>query len=422
MASPDRDLPKRSDKTVLDAEKDGKGPGHSTVSILRNSEGILHSQQRKLVLHLDLNNTILLSDAITGQGPKAALNSYLSTVMWGKLSPTGRHQGSTSGDPDMISSPSPKMQDSLLHVLGPSARHQRGVRTRNKSEGEWETLSEVPSVLSPSEGAINFYTQFGRSDDFTNTSMGQRFKNIHSDHLHMLEWTYPPDKVFTLSEDGKSYHWILPSFFHLLKTLHLQGRHFSVVLRTFGTDLPKVLHALQCAVDGRHPQFPDFQMMSLPIDPTPGQIQCSKQEVVLTHGAECFSTKTDETNVYKYFSSMEGIRGFRDHFDWWVKNAFSSKGGKPFWIDPHDPSVQHIFIDDNIRLNEGDCIVQTKVCMEGNPCQTIGVSELYNVCLVQTDLLRAISEKDYFLECIRICEERYTDYINNFKPAVQTLT
>ncbi|XP_069499374.1 uncharacterized protein [Ambystoma mexicanum] len=376
MASPDRDLPKRSDKTVLDAEKDGKGPGHSTVSILRNSEGILHSQQRKLVLHLDLNNTILLSDAITGQGPKAALNSYLSTVMWGKLSPTG----------------------------------------------EWETLSEVPSVLSPSEGAINFYTQFGRSDDFTNTSMGQRFKNIHSDHLHMLEWTYPPDKVFTLSEDGKSYHWILPSFFHLLKTLHLQGRHFSVVLRTFGTDLPKVLHALQCAVDGRHPQFPDFQMMSLPIDPTPGQIQCSKQEVVLTHGAECFSTKTDETNVYKYFSSMEGIRGFRDHFDWWVKNAFSSKGGKPFWIDPHDPSVQHIFIDDNIRLNEGDCIVQTKVCMEGNPCQTIGVSELYNVCLVQTDLLRAISEKDYFLECIRICEERYTDYINNFKPAVQTLT
>lgn len=45
----------------------------------------------------------------------------------------------------------------------------------------------------------------------------------------------------------------------------------------------------------------------------------------------------------------------------WSRNRFSSRGGKPLWIDPHDPSVHHIFIDDNIRLDDADTIVHPQV-------------------------------------------------------------
>lgn len=38
---------------------------------------------KKLVLHFDLNNTILVSDAVTRQGTVAALEYFLSTVTWG---------------------------------------------------------------------------------------------------------------------------------------------------------------------------------------------------------------------------------------------------------------------------------------------------------------------------------------------------
>lgn len=38
-------------------------------------------------------------------------------------------------------------------------------------------------------------------------------------------------------------------------------------------------------------------------------------------------------------------------------------------------------------------------------------SELYDVCLVRTDLLEAITDEDYFLRCVRRCEENYDRYL-----------
>ena len=50
-------------------------------------------QRKKLVLHVDLNNTILVSDAVMALGPVAALEYYISTVTWGKMS---------KGEPDSV--------------------------------------------------------------------------------------------------------------------------------------------------------------------------------------------------------------------------------------------------------------------------------------------------------------------------------
>lgn len=47
----------------------------------------------------------------------------------------------------------------------------------------------------------------------------------------------------------------------------------------------------------------------------------------------------------------------------WAKNNYSSQGGKPIWVDPRDPRVQHIFIDDNIRLTDSDTIVHPQVLL-----------------------------------------------------------
>lgn len=48
------------------------------------------NRQKKLILHIDLNNTILISDAITTQGTVAALEYFLTTVTWGRMSREGR--------------------------------------------------------------------------------------------------------------------------------------------------------------------------------------------------------------------------------------------------------------------------------------------------------------------------------------------
>lgn len=75
----------------------------------------------------------------------------------------------------------------------------------------------------------------------------------------------------TKGEDGRLYHWILPSFFQLLRDLVREGRDFAVLFRTFGTDLPRVLRTVQRALkDGAHPLFPDLP--DLKVSPDHGWI------------------------------------------------------------------------------------------------------------------------------------------------------
>ncbi|KAL0158398.1 hypothetical protein M9458_046474, partial [Cirrhinus mrigala] len=49
------------------------------------ADSIPRRPSRKVVLHFDLNNTILVSDAVTRQGTVAALEYFLSTVTWGRM-------------------------------------------------------------------------------------------------------------------------------------------------------------------------------------------------------------------------------------------------------------------------------------------------------------------------------------------------
>ncbi|EOB02904.1 hypothetical protein Anapl_16648 [Anas platyrhynchos] len=166
-------------------------------------------------------------------------------------------------------------------------------------------------------------------------------------------------------------------------------------------------------VQGRKLQWNNEHLSRLSVDLTPGQIRCSKREVVLRRGAERLATREDGRKLYDYFSSLEGVGGFQDHYDWWARNQFSSRGGKPLWIDPHDPSVHHIFIDDNICLDDTDTIVCPLVFSErgSSSPRCAPTSELYDVCLVRTDLLEAITDEDYFLRCVRRCEENYDRYL-----------
>ncbi|XP_030314332.1 uncharacterized protein LOC115598998 [Calypte anna] len=342
----------------------GTGPGGGAGSgAMSGGAG-----RRRLVLHVDLNNTVVVADAVSGQGPRAALNTFLSTVTWGRVG----------------------------------------------AAGEWQWASDRPSLRPPCPGVLSYYSHHGRDPAFTETGPGRCFRDLHAHHLQLLEWPGKPHDVLSVpGEENRHYHLILPSFFHLLETLHREGRAFAVVFRTFGTDLPRALRAVSCALAGQHPRFPALRDLALPVDLTLGRIRCSKREVVLTRGAERLGTQEGGRKLYDYFSSFEGIGGFQDHFDWWAKNQFSSRGGKPLWIDPHDPDLHHIFIDDNIRLDDADTIVHPQVFSERgsrNPRRT-PTSELYNICLVQTNLLEAIADEDYFLRCVRKCEENYERYL-----------
>lgn len=123
-------------------------------------------------------------------------------------------------------------------------------------------MSESPSLLPPCKGAISYYSQFGRVTGFTTTGPGRRFRTVLEEHLKLLQWPsdLPADKELSVkAEDGRLYHWILPSFFQLLYDLTSQEIEFSVLFRTFGTDLPRLLNVVHRVLKQRcHPLFPDL--------------------------------------------------------------------------------------------------------------------------------------------------------------------
>ncbi|XP_035513305.1 uncharacterized protein si:dkey-32e6.3 [Morone saxatilis] len=323
-------------------------------------------QRKKLVLHVDLNNTILVSDAVTGQGTVAALDYFLTTVTWGKMS----------------------------------------------KHGQWEWLCDSPSLLPPCSDAVSYYSQFGRVPGFTSAA-GRRFRGVLDEHLNLLRWPegVKGDRELAVKgENGQLYYWILPSFFQLLKDLEQEGREFAILFRTFGNDLPRVLRAVYRALnEGAHPLFPDLPDLKLRVNMTAGKIRCSKRGIVLSRAEDRVTTHDGERGLYQYLSSVQGLGGFQDHFDWWASNTFSIRGGKPLWVDPFDQNVQHIFIDDNIRQNDEDTIVHPKVFLDpgSTETRTACTSELYDITLVQNDLLRAISDPSYFTQRIHICLENY---------------
>lgn len=66
------------------------GTSDPALTVLRGLWSTNHDQKKKkLVLHVDLNNTILVSDAVTAQGTVAALDYFLTTVTWGKMNKRG---------------------------------------------------------------------------------------------------------------------------------------------------------------------------------------------------------------------------------------------------------------------------------------------------------------------------------------------
>lgn len=90
-------------------------------------------------------------------------------------------------------------------------------------------------------------------------------------------------------EDGRLYHWILPSFFQLLKDLVQEGREFAVVFRTFGSDLPRVLRAVFRALnDGAHPLFPDLSDLSVSPRIISDVVDNIQPSVVLVHPSPRF--------------------------------------------------------------------------------------------------------------------------------------
>lgn len=278
---------------------------------------------------------------------------------------------------------------------------------------------------------------------------GEIYRPVFEECLTALQWQHAPQA--TLEADG--HHRFLPAFFHTLRELARQGREFTVVLRTFGVDLPEVSLALAAFADGLHPDFPIEEAIRDRIKRLrPGEADARwalrrvdrsdiRSAIQLCHyedhlGSEGLGSnlsdasvaipavlqEVDESVVNQLITS-HSVMGIRDDYFFWKGHEYKPEAGKPLWIAADDSSVQHIFFDDNIHDMADNSIVAVRASMAIGDSSGIcfhsvsgeATQQLQGCLLVKAQPAVAIRRMDYFLDEIQRCEKNFSSMVQDGK-------
>ena len=193
----------------------------------------------RLILHFDVNETILVGDPAGGDTFEESLNKIVckSTLV--------RQQAaseSTSNPLFLYSWWDGSPLD--LHARRPTCEAPSLFTGWERPPG-CESFYDVPELKR--EYARRFTEP---------TSPGAIYRPVYEELERALRLPAGVPRVDPrLSHDGV-HHYLLPAFFHTLHQLDAQGRDFTVVIRTFGTDGAHVAAAIDAWAEGRHPAVP----------------------------------------------------------------------------------------------------------------------------------------------------------------------
>ena len=364
---------------------------HRQSSLHKMSNAV---KRRKLILHFDVNKTMVPVDTATSENVEAALNVYLSGLAWGK-----DNQGVWESSQEL--SPKPSDKNDVSFYKFEERRLLRQV-TEDRSTFRYHLTS------------------------FTDRPQGSNFKPYLNTLLEKLQWKghYDENLHKGLTIPGHRYpryHFLLPSFIKLLRVLVETGREFAIIFRTFGNDVARVLAALRSALSGA---------MSSCINMKPYVELVSENVLTLQRDCnELFYLSYDksaepsftgnENDMYSYFSSASGISAILDDVHLWYKNKFHPTHGKPLWIDLDDFETQHIFFDDNIRPGSDDSIVDLRLRENSQglgkfrAVERAEEYEFVDANLAQVNFVEAIMNEDYFVDKLRVCEENYSAILHS---------
>ena len=379
----------RTSRKTRNRHDDARLTPHSVTPISRAHDVTL--RKRKLVIHLDARNTILVADSVTQIGVREAFNSYLTGVTWGV----------DTGDGDW-----------KWAGLDPSLQAPPGMNAITYYKHCEQRLVRIPSDRGHLRQVTGQFTE----------DLGVGFRRFLEQGLNNIRWTNEkttPYLVMT-DKDGLTYHYILPAVFHMIEHLQRSGRDFSIVIRTYGTDAPNILKALETSLNGHHPDFPHLK--PIPVNHTIGHItrKGDTHDVTLASTFTSEPRVTDHRKIYDVLSETTGVCAIVDDFLHWQEHDYHHTASKPLWIDTSDVTTQHVIFDDNLRVTDTDSIVDLllfprdarhDVTTARSVTNTDEIRKFENACLVQADLIESTKNLQYFVEKLDLCEKQYDEIL-----------
>lgn len=340
-----------------------------------------------------MNEVLVLADAAGGDTREHSLNKVLAKSVLVK-----RAAGGSCGAP-------PENDDFILDQWtwsdGTPLRHDG---QRRAPPPDLFSGFELPPNCLPFYAVPSLKQRWARCFATDPSSPGYIFHGVYEDLNAALKWTGPPHPSLTTS-DGE-YHFILPSFFIMLQALRARHRDFLVVFRTFGSDLPDVMAAVNAFCRGEHPDFP-AGLPGLAMSPRhlhKGRYQ--GEDYVL----ECSSGKASSLPavIDSLSASDAGFAAVQDDYEHWKRHRHAPEAGKPLWLTVDDHGVNHVFFDDNILNDAAGSIVAVRARKSpGTPFRRLdgeAIRRMHGFVLVRVPTPFAILDRRWFLDQIDACE------------------
>ena len=424
--------------------------GIATTSLSFPSPASKARRLPRLLLHFDVNKTIIISDPAGGVTTQQMVNSIISENAWGRVT------GGSSDDDGAYerwelaaecTEPTPSPPDTCSDgIAGSGNGGAVGGKGTGALGGEASPLVSYADLLEGGRVAKRVkkelkttFTEEGRP--------GHAFRPYYDRLLRAL--AVPAESAaataacpFKLLRGGQVF--LLPSFFELVKHLSAEKRDFAIVFRTFGTDLPEIAAEFNLFCAGEHPLHPGVRLDgSLDGFPDrriqlPGGTGCYVRDgrtpadvhlttvgaqgvISVAHGAAACHAA-----ICERVAAGHNTLGLQDHYAWWAKCGEADDAGKIMFVDQsdgpldgddhdgrgghdghdgcdgYDGRTHQIFFDDNVERTHAH-IVDIRDAASG---ETVRFKKARGLYLVRAEPVRSILDREYFIDAVRACEAR----------------
>lgn len=361
-----------------------------------------------LVLHFDVNRTVIMLDSATGKGVDEIVSGVVACGAWGGGRPWElRHPcpSATRPAPDLVSyvehlekeHPGREgIPERVRLVACFTEPGQPGARLR----GDWERLSDLLRIPASVRG-----TPAAAACGLTGESL-----------------------------------LLLPSFFEMVLELRRRRRSFTIVFRTFGTDLVAVSQEWNAFCEGRHPMYPaaprfdgsdgggDYRVNLAAGSDTCGTFYRGADGDALAVGT--IAQPKGLPPGLEFYDSMEGVRvvrdapgevsemwrwlhartaapgalALRDYYPWWAAHGRRGEAGKRLLLNvagchrgPLAGRRHEMFFDDHIAPTNAQIVDARYRLM---PARVPWTPYLYGTHLCRAEPLESIADPEFFVRKI----------------------
>lgn len=307
----------------------------------------------KLVLHFDVNETILIGDDAGGDTVHDCLNKIIAKCAYVKV----------DNVPELTTKLTLKVTQDLEPTLWcngqpiGSEQHERCSQLTSPLYIGWEW---------PKNCCPYYRTAFKRrSKSFVESDDGKVFSPIF-EQLKSSMLQYSRDHGLP---ESHPFYKMVPSFFYTIVKLKELKIDYSIVIRTFGTDLNDVALAIEDFANGKHPLFPNFEDDKFRLNKE--SMFIGRYRRGLGEGESIYDlSQWDEKHKIVASGDDEVLEvienafvcGIQDDYEYWDEHSNSPSCGKPVWIHPpnSEREYHHLFFDDNIHNDPTDGIVAVR--------------------------------------------------------------